>query len=1024
MADPGFLPRAPQRPPSQDYAYLRGVGLRAIERLAHEEWTDLNVHDPGVTLLELMAFVWTDAGMRCAYAVRDLLTRIRDGTPVSVGDFHLADEILPCNPVSFDDLRKVLADVPGVRNAWIECHKSVVYRLDAKNERLSDAARHPANPPVNGLFDVFLEYEESVVDGPPVFRSIGHAGRPDVSGPGGFIAPEAKGIEFVVLSDCRLLSVAVYAEQASGITVRLTDVAGNELARSSATPAVAGAATRVALDFGLIAGRTYRLDAKGTTVKLHRTTDAGYPLELPGVVRLVQGHPAGAYYYFFYDWEIAHDSAGLTKGEVRAGVIERIHAHRNLCEDVVNVCDLAPEEVAVCADIQLAPEADTEAAQAEILYRLGELVSPTVRFHSIEELRARGRTIDEVFEGPLLEHGFIDDEEFDAIRRKCEIRASDAVQEIMNVPGVVAVRSIRLLSFVDDRLRAQADWQLALAEDRFRIAVFSPARSKLVFYKHDLPYYADRRRVEILLRERKAADLASRLKGHMRTLPVPIGTAREPAEYYPAQNELPATYCVGRVRVAQSETAARKAQSRQLRGYLMFFEQSLANFLAQLAHLAELFTWRDTAASTYFTQEVAGLPDFVDLDHIEHRRAAGHATFLAALESIIERPEVATDRRLRLLEHLAARYCEGFAEYSALMGAMLGNSAGARLVADKRRFLEDYPAASAGRGTGFDWRRPEVAENLSGFQRRVYRLLGIADATRRPLAGHRFAIVTEGGTPPQWHFELRGEAPEGEAGPLLFESVPCESRAAIEALLDHCLGLGADPANFTEAADGSRQLIQVCAPDKPPEALGEVPKEVALEEVTDYFARYATAEGFHLIELVLLRKRTAADPFLPVQIDAAADCACPEVRDPYSFRVAIVLPSWSTRFRDTRFRTLVEDTLRREAPAHVHARICWVSHTEMCELEVALEEWQAKLAARAAEPGACGASDDATRTGRMPLPAGTSDQDAEYAAALQRLIQRLYSLTSVYPLARLHDCREADGTTPQVTLNNTSLGTL
>ena len=36
----------------------------------------------------------------------------------------------------------------------------------------------------------------------------------------------------------------------------------------------------------------------------------------------------------------------------------------------------------------------------------------------------------------------------------------------------------------------------------------------------------------------------------------------------------------------------------------------------------------------------------------------------------------------------------------------------------------------------------------------------------------------------------------------------------------------------------------------------------------------------------------------------------------------------------------------------------------------------------------------------------------------------LYGLTTVYPLARLHDCEEADGNTPQVTLNNTSLGTL
>jgi len=1031
MPDSGFLPRAAPLPPSQDYAYLRREGLLAIERLANVVWTDYNVHDPGVTLLELMAYAITELGMRAAYPVRDLLTQMRDGAAVSAGDFHLAHQVLVCNPVSFDDLRKLLIDIPGVRNAWIGRHKSVVYRLDSKHERLSENSKDPENPPLNGLFDVFLEYEDNVVDGPRMFRSVGRAGLANNSETGGYIAPEtkgiAKGIEFIALTDARLMSVAVYAEKATKVTVRLTDSVGNELAKSEPTPALPGQATRVALkNFNLAAGKTYRLDAKGTGtgVQLHRTTDTRYSLELGGVIRLTRGHPTDAYYYFFYDWEVAYDSAGLTKGEVRAAAIERIHAHRNLCEDVVNVCDLDPEEVAVCADIELAPEADTEEAQAEILYRLGLFISPAVRFHSIEELRARGRTIDEIFEGPLLDHGFIDGEEFDAIRRKCEIRASDVIQEIMNVAGVVAVKNIRLLSFVDGELRTPADWQLRLSDDRFRIAVFGPARSKLIFYKHDLPYYANRKRVETLLKEKKAADIEAKLKGHKREIPVPVGEARGLADYYPVQNELPITYYVGRVRVPESESAARKAHSRQLRAYLMFYEQNLANFLAQLAHVPELFTWRDTAGSTYFTQEVAGLIDFADLDHVDYRLGQGHATFRSALEAIIETPAIAEDRRLRLLEHLAARYCEGFAEYSALMRSLLKAAAGERLIADKRHFLDDYPAIGFARGTGFDWRRPEVPGNISGYQRRVYRLLGIADVTRRKLAGHRFTIVEDGGTPPQWHFELRGEAPDGGTPPLLFESVPCETKSAIEALLDYCLALGADPANYTTASDGSRQLVQRCAEDKTPDALGKVPQGAELEEVTGYFARYGASEGFHLVEQILLRRRTEKDPFLPVQIAAADDCSCPEVSDPYSFRIAIVLPSWSPRFRDIRFRRLVEDTLRREAPAHVYARICWVNHEQMRTLEVALEDWQAKLAALAAEPAACGESEDTTRTGRMQLPDGTAGRDADYAASLQQLIDILYSLTTVYPLARLHDCEEADGNTPQVTLGNTSLGTL
>jgi hypothetical protein len=147
------------------------------------------------------------------------------------------------------------------------------------------------------------------------------------------------------------------------------------------------------------------------------------------------------------------------------------------------------------------------------------------------------------------------------------------------------------------------------------------------------------------------------------------------------------------------------------------------------------------------------------------------------------------------------------------------------------------------------------------------------------------------------------------------------------------------------------------------------------------------------------------------------------VLDPCSFRVSIVLPSWSPRFRDMKFRRFVEDTLRREAPAHVYPRICWVNQDQMKQLEIALEDWQSRLAALARDPGDC-SDESRTRTGRFPLPESRGLPDAAYASSLTRLIATLFTLTNVYPLAQLHDCKEVDGDTPQITLGNTSLGTL
>jgi hypothetical protein len=1016
MADGDFLLRKPVLAPSQDYGALRSEGVSLIERLGSEHWTDYNVHDPGITLLELLCYAITELGYRSAYPVRDLLTGFKDGKPVPLGRFHTAADVLPCRPVTFDDLRKLLADLPGVRNAWIEKHESVVYRLDARHATLTDDPKATENPPLAGLYDVFLEYEEDVTETSTGYRSRARLGRPDNSGPGGYLAAGGRGIEFTALDETRLDAVYVYPEAAGSVTVRLTDTEGQELARATVEAAEAGVGTGIPLGFVLEAGKGYRLDARGSAVRLFR--NHGFtPGTGPGL-RLERGHPNGAEYYFFYDWEVAYEAASLTRGAVKRAVVDRLHRQRNLCEDWVEMCELKPEEIGFCAEIELAPGADAEEVAAEIHYRLHHHVSPAPRFYAIEQLLARGRTVEQIFEGPRLDHGFIDDEEFRRLKRRCEIRVSDVIELVMDVPGVAAVKSAALLSFVDGRLRAKEDWLLTLSPDRFRAPAYRWERSKLVFYRGTLPYYANRERAAGRLKEKKAADIESKLKGHARDLDPPAGEFQNLADYHPAQNELPMAYCVGQIRVPESAPALRQAQSRQLKAYLMFFEQLLANHLAQLAHLGDLFSWEAAASASYFTRPVAGIAGLEEIHPAGHFDAAEKSLKQAELEKIIETPALAVSRRNRFLEHLMGRYCEGLGEYSGLMAALLRSAAPGKLLRDRRAFLADYREVGAERAGAYDYRFPQDPANVAGYQRRVYRLLGIEDLRRGDLAGHRFRIAKLPGEPERWRFVL-----DGEGGIPVFESIECETRAAIEALLDFALSIGGDAANWVETEDGNQRLVQRCAEDKE-EKVGET---VAgpLEPVREYFARIGAAEGFHVIENLLLRRRTKKDPFLPVQLNRAGRCDCPEVSDPYSLRMTVLLPSWSKRFRDLKFRQFVEDTLRREAPAHVYARICWISHGQMREFENAYNDWCERLAEIAGRPASCHTDPEAgaARRGRFPLPPGNLGADSAYARSLRALIETLHRLTTVYPLARLHDCREASGDTPQVSLNNTSLGT-
>jgi len=66
--------------------------------------------------------------------------------------------------------------------------------------------------------------------------------------------------------------------------------------------------------------------------------------------------------------------------------------------------------------------------------------------------------------------------------------------------------------------------------------------------------------------------------------------------------------------------------------------------------------------------------------------------------------------------------------------------------------------------------------------------------------------------------------------------------------------------------------------------------------------------------------------------DGEVNCPC---KDPYSFRISVVLPGWLPISIDANFRSYVEKLLREELPAHITATICWISPKQMLAFELA-----------------------------------------------------------------------------------------
>lgn len=148
-----------------DFATLRKLGIQHVADLSGKIWTDHNLHDPGITMLEALCYVLTDLDYRTKLDFKDLVA-----APAGAGEdnFYTAARILGNNPLTIADIRRMLIDIKGVRNAWLvpinetvtEEAYSLTYDCNSgslDNRALSDDL---SSVPLKGLYRVYIEPDD------------------------------------------------------------------------------------------------------------------------------------------------------------------------------------------------------------------------------------------------------------------------------------------------------------------------------------------------------------------------------------------------------------------------------------------------------------------------------------------------------------------------------------------------------------------------------------------------------------------------------------------------------------------------------------------------------------------------------------------------------------------------------------------------------------------------------------------------------------------------------------------------
>ena len=957
---PVSIEKKPDLKPAHDYYRLRKEGIGFIEQMGSRQWTDYNTHDPGITILEALCYAITDLAYRTGKDIKDILTPESPSTgknPFPDQSFFTAREILTVNPWTPNDFRRILIDLDGVRNSWVlckECACEAEYYAWCDEDKLNLSFEKPVKNGVlplkvspRGLYDVLLELESDPELGDLNNRKIEQRyAFPDSDGKSHEMLIEFRFPEWQLGNSAswKLFTASndnFNFENGKSFTLKLLQLGATKSYDVIHDPWLNDAAKDDYLrrewrnifyaDFEVelipshekikIDNVSIRFIGGAATKNKSTVLDIRKRLEETGsngIIRLYRRK--------------------LLKVEEVVGVTKSIlYSHRNLDEDFCRIKGVGTEDVAVCADVEVTADADIERVQAMIWFEIERYFNPPVLFHSLQEMMTEKIPVEEIFNGPELSNGFIKANDLENAALKKVLRTSDLVNLLMEIDGVIAVNNLMLTKYdeegnvargaadpswvngkpVFDANKSSASWLLYVKE--MHQPRLYPNFSRFMFYKNGLPFQPRIDEVKDTLTQLRGEAERSKFSGAQNDLPVPGGQFANTEDYFPVQYSLPAVYGVGPAGLPSQAAAQRKGAAKQLKAYLLIYEQLLGNAFAQIAHLPDLFSLNPNVGKTYFVKEFS------------EELIAGYneiTTGLSkpALERMTETFSEFQERRNRFLNHLLARFGEQFSEYALMLTNLQGKPVAAtHLIEDKISFLKKYPVISHDRARAFDFRLKYCnPANISGLEKRITLLLGNPDL--------KFTWSISGVVSPfTVNFSLNdNNSTAWLNGSLKVKALTVEQAGEV-AYKQMIKQMIQEDAWEVIAKDDQFNLI---LKDETGNQLGSDPhlfisKAEALDEMNELLTWSANEKAF-VVEHLLLRPKFPGDALFPACNDGSCKTCGDE--DPYSFRLTYVMPGWTAPFNvNLDMRRFADRTIRQELPSHLLGKICWVGNEGFIE---------------------------------------------------------------------------------------------
>lgn len=769
---------------------LRSEAIKLVQQVSGKVWTDYNLHDPGITILEQLIYAITDIIYRTDFPVEDYLTGNDGEVPYNSLALHSPAEAFPCRPVTINDYRKIIIDgAEDIVNLWLDPVKASSY---------------------SGLYKIFVKIENGL----------------------------------------------------------------DEESRDS----------------------------------------------IENKIRLLYNE------------------------------------NRNLCEDLADLYFITNIEYELCATIEVSGTQCAEDIVADIYYECSQHIAGSVSSAQLDQLVNQDDSLDEVFDGPVTRHGFIDDNELDDNQQEFLISSLYAV--INSIDGVKNTGEVYLQKdnkqYFDCLIseKKEQEYSLLIPETTEEI--------KITLTKNGRLLTVDINKVRLRISEKKFKHRATLSpKQKLSTVAsMPKGVSRKLNTYSTIQNQFPANYGVNSLGVPKSAPLEVKAKARQLKSYLVIFEQFLTNYLANIDAIKTLFSITENAENTYSFNLLENT-QIADLDLIYPENVTD------VIKRIISKYDDYNNRKSRLLDYLLALYGEKFTQNSlrSFNYYYANNEMDALIVKNKIDFLSSIIELGRDRGAAENYSSTtNIKRSYSGLQLRVSMLLGFEKHTTHSLT---MAILRQGIKMARHSVYERTHAGSADLSLIgadeidssdndSFEIVPLDEfdkSVSVEELRevladtiplknnllsDMLLRGGIYLDRYKVVRLSSEKNYQLLFKTDTNEYwyVGTYDDKESANKSANALRQFLIilnkqSEGLHIVEHIMLR------PLVPGnnQINSHDE------DNFYSFKMSVVFSQWTARCYDKEFRKLAEETVRLNMPAHLSAEFYWLDFRKMYEFEIIYIKW-------------------------------------------------------------------------------------